>query len=338
MRTERSSLSDERRYAEAPTCPRCGYALNGQIAAWTDQCPLDGTCAECGLEFAWGDLLTNRLHTPKWCIEFGRKRSIPLRLLGTLMMMCWPWKFWKDLKLEHAIRPARFLVFYLAAIMVLYVAMAGTVYVEHRFGELARSLQYVPAGLQPSISLADEVIYGLKILAMPWADTTSLDYTVNVVPFNYLSSPGEILTGMIKEFLFYVLAIGMLVHIGVMVASFCLLPASRRRARVQWRHIARIGMYQTAVPMAYMCLSCTAECADFVIFSLTPTYTEYYFIVDMIAYFLWVPFNAIWWSVAVGRYMRMPHGWAVGILLTILSTLLLPFCLVPILMIFDTPI
>ena len=34
-------------------CPRCGYDLRGAIATWTEQCPLHGTCAGCGLQFAW---------------------------------------------------------------------------------------------------------------------------------------------------------------------------------------------------------------------------------------------------------------------------------------------
>ena len=36
-------------------CPRCGYDLSGEIATWTEACPVRGLCTECGLEFAWGE-------------------------------------------------------------------------------------------------------------------------------------------------------------------------------------------------------------------------------------------------------------------------------------------
>lgn len=38
-----------------PACPACRYDLSGQVATWdaAEQCPLSGTCPECGESFEW---------------------------------------------------------------------------------------------------------------------------------------------------------------------------------------------------------------------------------------------------------------------------------------------
>ncbi|MFB3103994.1 MAG: hypothetical protein ACE1ZA_03615, partial [Pseudomonadales bacterium] len=50
-------------------CPRCGYDLRGAIGTWADQCPLHGTCAECGLQFVWAEVLHPEKFEPQWCVE-----------------------------------------------------------------------------------------------------------------------------------------------------------------------------------------------------------------------------------------------------------------------------
>ncbi len=34
-------------------CPHCRYDLGGQVATWTQSCPLEGVCPECGQSFDW---------------------------------------------------------------------------------------------------------------------------------------------------------------------------------------------------------------------------------------------------------------------------------------------
>ena len=53
-----------------PECPRCGYDLRGITESWRNACPVDGRCAECGLEFAWRDVFAGDAMAPSWCVEY----------------------------------------------------------------------------------------------------------------------------------------------------------------------------------------------------------------------------------------------------------------------------
>lgn len=74
-------------------CPRCGYDLQGQVAAWhpalaegemreAAKCPLTGTCSECGLAFQWRAIFRPDLYGPVWFIE-TRRYGWPRSFVGT---------------------------------------------------------------------------------------------------------------------------------------------------------------------------------------------------------------------------------------------------------------
>jgi len=94
-------------HAVTITCPRCGYALSGLTSAFTEQCPLEGRCTECGLSIRWGDLF--RLprhpdlieHTPR---QTGAAEWVR-RLRWTLLASLRPGHFYRTVRLEHAPRP-----------------------------------------------------------------------------------------------------------------------------------------------------------------------------------------------------------------------------------------
>ena len=94
-------------------CPRCGYDLQGQVAAWhapsaavggvagdgrSDprakhidgefaegaRCPLQGLCSECGLTFEWRAIFRAELFGPGWFME-TRKCGWLRAFLGTAM-------------------------------------------------------------------------------------------------------------------------------------------------------------------------------------------------------------------------------------------------------------
>jgi hypothetical protein len=76
-------------------CPKCGYDQSGIIDSWTDHCPLDGRCAECGLEFEWSIVMDPSREDLFWYSEHGRTmRSAVLRTPTTVAMMLLPYRFW----------------------------------------------------------------------------------------------------------------------------------------------------------------------------------------------------------------------------------------------------
>jgi hypothetical protein len=115
-----------------PACPRCGYDLSGQVAAWHPahtedaplqgaQCPLAGTCSECGLGLEWSKVF--RPTCPLWYIEHQR-HQLRLPLLATGVRALLPAYFWRRIALESPWRPRRLGAF--AGAWALVVAMTLT--------------------------------------------------------------------------------------------------------------------------------------------------------------------------------------------------------------------
>ena len=76
------------------TCPLCGYDQRGVIASWTDSCPLEGTCSECGHVFQWESLLSTRSRIEMQLFD----RATHLRgysFVYTLFLIPRPWRLWR---------------------------------------------------------------------------------------------------------------------------------------------------------------------------------------------------------------------------------------------------
>lgn len=86
-------------------CPRCDYHLDGAVAAFTDQCPLQGTCPECGMEFDWANLLRADRQLVPWLFEHAR--SVVRGFLGTLWKSLFPVRFWNAVQMWHVPRVRR---------------------------------------------------------------------------------------------------------------------------------------------------------------------------------------------------------------------------------------
>jgi len=111
--------------AQRIRCPRCGYDLRGAVATWTHECPMEGVCTECGLEFEWRELLNPEYRRPTWNIEFARTiRGFMLCCAGTTILMLWPWKFWRDVRMTHAARWSRIAGFLVICLFAQYAVFA----------------------------------------------------------------------------------------------------------------------------------------------------------------------------------------------------------------------
>lgn len=87
-------------------CPRCGYDLSGAVASWTESCPIEGVCSECGLGFAWCHVLNPTLRVPLWSYEHAAEPSIRL-FFASLSRSLLPHRFWKQFPLESPLNPRR---------------------------------------------------------------------------------------------------------------------------------------------------------------------------------------------------------------------------------------
>jgi hypothetical protein len=89
------------------TCPRCEYDLSS-TASWTQACPLEGVCSECGTCFRWSDLLAASTPPPDWSPESPRRWFV-LSSLHAAALACRAGALWKAVSIRHNVRPARLL-------------------------------------------------------------------------------------------------------------------------------------------------------------------------------------------------------------------------------------
>ncbi len=114
QRTDEGDQSPEPSAAPAtgpPVCPRCDHDLRSEPMQWTEACPLEGRCPECGLRFRWADLVHPRLVLPGWSVEGPARGRDALRRLPAQVLVATvrPRMLHRRVRLEHRRRPGRLL-------------------------------------------------------------------------------------------------------------------------------------------------------------------------------------------------------------------------------------
>lgn len=110
-------------------CPRCGYDLRGMRAARAaaEQPDEHAMCSECGLRFAWIDVLDPARHNVPWLYEHTPRRRGRWPIIGwrrawaTLVRTLAPWVFWRDVQLHARISIPRLLVWLGVLVVPLHV-------------------------------------------------------------------------------------------------------------------------------------------------------------------------------------------------------------------------
>jgi len=77
------------------TCPSCGYDLRGVVSSWSESCPLEGVCSECGYAFRWGALLDPPFRIAITLYDRPGRLSI-FNLLHSLLLCYRPWRLWQE--------------------------------------------------------------------------------------------------------------------------------------------------------------------------------------------------------------------------------------------------
>ena len=105
----------------------------------------------------------------------------------------------------------------------------------------------------------------------------------------------------------------------LMPVGFLCLPVSRRRARVRWRHIVRVGCYGLFIPTVIVTWTAFLFAAAY------GWLTHFDLFLQLASVLIWlgfIPVLVVWWALAIGRYLRIAHAWAVAVLLSVMSLLL----------------
>ena len=97
--------------------------------------------------------------------------------------------------------------------------------------------------------------------------------------------------------------------------GFLFLPVSRKRSKVRWRHIARVTVYSLSIPLVLIYILVVPITLGMVVDSLEDL--AWFFSFWMIFVGLWVAL-LITWVLAIGQYLKIPHGWLIAPTLAIL--------------------
>lgn len=211
------------------SCPRCGYDVSGVVPTWAVKCPLEGTCSECGLNFAWVDIFRPDRIAPAWSFEHGRDRLIS-RWFATVGRTLVPTVFWTRLRLGARLRYGRLI---LIALPLLLAGCAVAMGCGARWGYLLWNIYNpsAPTGRMfwrppPSFSV-------FKWFGEPWDSAL----TVGLMPWRRILWEGSILTGVPT----FGVVWAMLVPL-----QFLVLGQSLSRAKCRRAHLARGWAFQWA--------------------------------------------------------------------------------------------
>lgn len=295
-------------------CPRCGYDLRGVTAAWHDACPVAGTCAECGLDFPWREILDPRYNQPSWLIENDHRGRLRVgQVIGTMVRTLHPWRFWSRISMACPLHHGRLALHLAAVALAIYLVFAGCV----AQGSLlaARLMGLSGPGASPGVAGTPSAA---EVLAHAFLRPLSQTSPGNLVIFQ---SGGPITVGLLPPFeiarrLTYAAAPLILLFMGALggiAVAFAALPISRRRAQVRRRHVVRALIYGTTllVPAASLVLAghVTFVSAPWL---GTPRGTIARLLVAAGPALLFGG-SLVWWLAAVRRYLRMEHHWAIAL-------------------------
>lgn len=107
-----------------PICPKCGYDQSGEIATWESQCPMEGRCPECGLEFEWADVMDPSRVDLGWYVEHAKtKRGMLRRTPGTIKKLIFPNVYWRAVGVHTRIE-LRVLIWWLVILFAMLHTLA----------------------------------------------------------------------------------------------------------------------------------------------------------------------------------------------------------------------
>jgi hypothetical protein len=299
--------------ADDPRCVRCGYALGGVVAGWRDRCPLEGTCSECGLGFEWVDVFDPKRLQPRWCVEFGSIWSAPGRAVRTLAITSTPWWFW-GVRMSHPIRWGRLALYVVLLLALTYVVFAGA----HAYRHAASYPQFRMPWLQMRVPVTpmERLEEAWKAFASP-ASESRRAFTWQGSPLQAMSPSHELRRRfhsihMVKRTMRYLGP--SLATVLLMPLMFVTMPVTRKRCRVGWGHIVRVGVYSLPTVLAPLWVL-------LVFLDVARTDVDRWIIgTGLFA----IPAGlGIWWYVAIRQYLKLPQaGWTAG-LFTLIGVLAL---------------
>lgn len=301
-----------------PHCPRCDYDLSGDVATWESQCPLKGTCPECGVRFDWREVLNPGLAEQAGFFEHQRGAA-PIALLRTWMWTLLPWVFWKRVRLEGRVRPARAWLWLGMLVLALHAIASTIACTAHYFAienqKLAMSNTMSGFRVTPVGHRLDSYI---AMWTYPIVSIQDNGFGV-AVTWHVLRAP-EVSYALAAFFITY-------------PVMLLVLPQSLGAAKVRWAQVQRALAYGLAWILALQLFRIGRNVAyliESVLYTLEfstvrsarwtpfPVMLYQWAVPAGVVLFTWI---CLWWLLCFTRGWRMRQGAVVWFLLTLAAAL-----------------
>ncbi len=323
--------------AKAVRCPRCDYDLTGVVAGWGDACPLEGTCSECGLSFAWGELIDPRRALPRWSYESRERRRWAFWRAAWRCVLPWrPFRGPDRVDMVMGVRVGRCvrlaclsLVAPCLALMAGGAVVGAVARLSMSWLALGRAIGRLPVPTQATALGAPADVLTCGVFGGVWVfDNTAQGLAdrafqalvgVSVARFEFWGIVDQT-ANAVRNWLVLCAA-----WILLMPLAFLLLRTTNRIAKVRPRHLLRLGAMgasgSVALLVAWFALAGVGVIAarayggidsmPVVLRAAAYTADYVYFIGPILGVWL-----AWWWVEATTKYLRLPHARVVAIVLT----------------------
>ncbi len=294
-----------------PRCPRCDYDLAGEPPTWSDACPLDGRCTECGLEFRWRDVISPTHSTPRWSFEHATSNRA-LRLILTLLRSLWPPALYRSLSMHHPIRGSRLVLFALLLVIggcaVHNVALGLLAYQDApSAASIAWNVQWgVPTSVERfgyDVAIPEnELLNGLLFPLVKtdddgpwwWGQTHAWHLAASYIAATLLLTP----------------------------LAFLLLGQSMARLKIRRAHLLRGLAYSIPIlPISVLVPMGLVEAFDRTLAIGTSYYLSHSEARPAFALIPALAMLAFYWIIFASRYLRVPHAIGVGLVMVFVGYL-----------------
>ncbi len=292
----------------SPECPRCGYDLRGETDRWTDACPLESICPECGLRVNWSFMFGPDHHGPAWSVEHPDRRFIPAAV-STFLRTLLPGGLWRTLVMSSHARPVSLACYAIVgAITVSLLAAIPEIVIDLNFGYLRYAFSR-PQGVWRGPSNTDLAYHALSMLLAPFGTFwwSRYSWPSPIVDWQLMLPP-----------LFVVLC----------PAAYLCLPATLNLCKVRKRHIARAFLLGVPATVLWYELIYLGHVLLQIAFSnATGRFAAMLYAIERYAEsgLLWIvaalALQWVWWQSVNRRYLCLPNPKAVTFAMLLIAGL-----------------
>jgi hypothetical protein len=279
---------------------------------------MQGRCTECGLDFAWADVLNPMRGRLPGLVEHSRGTRQLLRwTLTTFWWIILPNRFWARVKMHHAVHPRRILPgpLLLALIVQFAVGTLGVI---------------TAIRLQPSTNTP---AFRLNNIGEWWPNALS-PYTEPLVAVTAYMMRNSVAIWIDWQILQWIdRFLGLTACILAWPLLFLVLPATRRAGGLRWVHVWRAGLYPLWWLFALLILDRVAAAGNSVILLIggagynSWTYEvsrRFFLFYSTLSNILWIAapvWIAAWWYSAISRGWQLHRARTLWLVLTVASAL-----------------